>query len=446
MGKTARYFRPTALLLGSALVFSVTGCGGPASSSSAEAQADDMTTSIDGQTLTYWSMWKEGEAQQKVIASAIKDFEKDTGAKVDVQWQGRSNTQKLVPALNTNNVPDLVDGAYGKLATSVGDTGQALGLGSTYDADVDGKTVSELIPEKYLKNADISDENDQPWMLPYNFSSEAFWFNKKDHPEIAANPPKTWDDFMATLKKLEKGKAAPLAADGDIGGYNSAWIINLVLRHGGPGSFKKLAADTSGEAWSSPEVLDSAKKVEEIAKSGYLISGYDASKFPAQQQKWATGKADLLLNGSWIPAETAPYASKGFDYASFQFPSVDGNPTSVRADFVGFSIPRKAEHAAAAEQLAVTLLDKKYQDQFGAKAKVLPIRTDATIAPEMQDIKDAVDETESINLAFDGVVFPGYQEKILWPNTDQLFLGKITAEEYVKKMQQDQKQYWKDNG
>lgn len=446
MGTAARYFRPTALLLGSALVFSVTGCGGPSSSSSAEAKADDMTTSIKGQTLEYWSMWKEGEAQQKVIASAIKDFEKKTGAKVDVQWQGRSNTQKLVPALNTNNVPDLVDGPYAKLATSIGDTGQALGLASTFDADVDGKKVSELIPKKYLKNANITDENDQPWMLPYNFSSEAIWFKKQDHPKLASNPPKTWDEFMATLKKLDQGKAAPLAADGDIGGYNMAWFINLMLRHGGPGAFHDLAADKTGEAWDAPEVMDSAKKVEQIAKSGYLIDGYDASKFPAEQQKWATGKADLLLNGSWIPAETAPYASKGFDYASFQFPTVDGKPASVRADFVGFSIPRKAEHAAAAEQLAVSLLDKKAQDAFGAKAKVLPIREDAKTAPEMAGIKAAVDATDSINLAFDGVVFPGYLEKVLVPNDDALFLGKISAEQFVKKMKQEQIQYWKDNG
>ncbi len=445
MGKAARYFRPTALLLGSALVFSVTGCGGPASSS-AEAKADDATTSIDGETLTYWSMWKEGEAQQKVIASAIKDFEKETGATVDVQWQGRGVNQKLVPALNTNNVPDLVDSAYGKLATSIGNTQQAMGLGATYDADVDGQTVSDLIPEKYLEHADINGENGEPWMLPYNFSSQAFWFNKKDHPELASAPPKTWDEFMATLKELDQDKTAPLTADGDIGGYNSAWFINLVLRHGGPGAFHELAADKTGEAWDSPEVLDSAKKIEQIAQSGYLRDGYDSSKFPAQQQKWATGEADLLLNGSWIPAETSPYASKGFEYASFQFPTVDGKPSSVRADFVGFAIPRKAKNAAAAQQLAVTVLGKKYQDAFGTKAKVLPIRADAKTSPEMAGIKAAVDETEAINAAFDGVIFPGYLEKVFWPKDDQLFLGKITAEQFVKQMKQAQVQYWKDNG
>lgn len=445
MGKTARYFRPTALLLGSALVFSVTGCGGPAASTDA-AQADDLTKSIEGETLTYWSMWKEGEAQQKVIASAIKDFEKETGATVDVQWQGRGVTQKLVPALNTNNVPDLVDSAYGKLATSIGDTQQAMGLGSTYDADVDGKTVSELIPKKYLEHADIDGEDGQPWMLPYNFSSQAFWFNKKNHPELASAPPKTWDDFMGTLKKLDQDQSAPLTADGDIGGYNSAWFINLILRHGGPGAFKELAADKSGEAWDAPEVLDAAQKVEEIAGSGYLRKGYDSSKFPAQQQKWATGNADLMLNGSWIPAETAPYASKDFEYASFQFPSVDGKPTSVRADFVGFAIPRKAEHAAAAQQLAVSMLGKQYQDDFGTQAKVLPIRSDAETSPEMAGIKAALDETDNVNAAFDGVIFPGYIEKVFWPKDDELFLGKITAEQFVKQMKQEQIQYWKDNG
>src|SRR6185437_4420632 len=108
--------------------------------------------------------------------------------------------------------------------------------------------------------------------------------------------------------------------DGDIAGYNSAWFSNLMIHSGGPGSLYKIAADKTGAAWDSPAVLAAAQKVQALAQGGYLINGYNASKWPAQQQAWANGGADLLLNGSWIPTETGTYAAKDFQYSSFPFP------------------------------------------------------------------------------------------------------------------------------
>lgn len=438
----ARIVRPLALLMGSALMFSATGCGGPSDA----AKTADITASIEGQSLTYWSYWKEGEAQQKVIATAIDDFEKETGATVNVQWQGRSVTEKLVPALNTNNVPDIVDGAYGKLATSMGQTDQALGLSSVYDATVESKKVSDVVPQKYIANGVIDGSDGQPWMLPYTLTSDGIWFDKAAHPELVSAPPKTWDELLKTLDSLKKQGQVPLAADGDIPGYNSTWFITLMQRYGGPGAFKELAADKTGEGWDKPEVLEAAKKVESLVKGGYLINGYDSSKWPAQQQQWATGKAALLLNGSWIPTETAPYATKGFEYSSFQFPAVGDKPASVRGDFIGFAIPKKAKNAGAAQQLAMYLLKKKYQDAMGTEAKILPIRADAATSPQMATSKAALDAAEQVHLAFDGVTFPGYLDKLFYPKNDQLFLGKVSAETFVKDMKQAQIQYWKDNG
>ncbi|MGH8917156.1 MAG: hypothetical protein ACRD0H_02250, partial [Actinomycetes bacterium] len=106
--------------------------------------------------LTYWSMWKVGEPQQKVLAEAVADFEKETGLTVDVQWQGRDNLQKLVPALNTNSVPDLVDGPYVKAYPALVATDQARSLGAAYDLDVDGRKVADLVPAKYRTTVDIA--------------------------------------------------------------------------------------------------------------------------------------------------------------------------------------------------------------------------------------------------------------------------------------------------
>lgn len=445
MGKTARHLRPLAALLGAALALSTTACGGATDASTA-GQAVDISGSISGQTINYWSMWKDGEPQQKVIATAIADFEKETGAKVSVQWQGRSNTEKLVPALNTNNVPDLVDGTLAKLAPVIGETGQASPLTSVYSYEVDGKAASSLIPEKFTSNGVFEGEDGQPWMVPYSISSDGIWFDAAKHPELKANPPATWDEFIEVLDTLKAGGTAPIAADGDIAGYNSTWFVTSLLRLKGPGSFKALAEDKSGEEWDHPAVLEAAQKVETLVKGGYLNSGYNASKFPAQQQLWANGDAALILNGSWLPTESGSYAAPGFEYSSFQFPAIDDQPASARVDFIGFAVPAKSQNQAPAQRLAAFLLGTKYQNALGTEAKVLPVRQDAPVDPAVASVKAAIDAAPATHLQNDGVTFPGYTEKVFFPRSDELFLGKITAAEFVAKMKDAQIQYWKDNG
>lgn len=413
---------------GAVLLFAVSACMGAGSGGDAD--------------LTYWSMWKVGEPQQKVMAKAVADFEKETGLDVDVQWQGRNNLQKLVPTLNTNSVPDLVDGPYVKAVPALVATNQAHALGAAYARDVEGSTVSELIPKKYLDTIDIKLSNGQPWMLPYQITSDAVWYNAAEHPEIKKNPPATWDEWIAAMNKIKGSGEAPLAADGDVAGYNAYYFTTLLLREDGPGALEKVAKDKSGQAWRQPDVLAAAEKVEQLVDGGYLIKGYRASKFPAQQQKWANNKAAFLFMGSWLPTESSTYAAEGFDYASFPFPTT-GSHKSMRVDFSGFMVPKKADDAEAAQKFAAFFLRKEYQDAWGAKAKVIPIREDAKTSPEMAGIQKSIKSAKQFHQQNDGVAFPGYNEKVFWPNSDKLFLGDMSAKEFVDAMAEDQARYWR---
>src|SRR5699024_580842 len=208
----------TALVAGvTAAAMTLAACSGPGA-------GDDGPS----EEFTYWSMWKEGEPQQKVMAQAIEDFEAETGITVEVQWQGRNNVQRTVPTLSTHTGPDLVDSSYVKLYPALVATQQALGLDQAWQAEVeDGKTVSDLIPQSYLDSIDIMNDDGQPWMVPYNLTSDAIWFNEAEYPEIAKNPPQTWAEFIDLLDELKQDGVAPIAIDGDIPGYNAYWFTTI---------------------------------------------------------------------------------------------------------------------------------------------------------------------------------------------------------------------------
>lgn len=439
MSKVAR--RGGAILLAGALTLSMAACGSKDDSSSTGSGEEEKPASIQ-----YWSHWKKDEPQQKVLAQAIADWEQKTGIKVDAQWQGRSITQKLTPALNTKNVPDLVDTSFARLAPVLAETKQAVSLEDAFKIEVeDGKTVGDLIPSKYIEGSGLVIDG-KPWLLPYTISSEAVWFNAAKHPEFKENPPKTWDEFVEVLRQLKAKGETPLAQDGDIGGYNAFWMVSGYVKEHGPGSFHKLAEDATGEAWKSPEVLEIAKRVETLVKEGMFIDGYNASKFPAQQQAWATNKAVFLVNGSWLPTETSTYSAEGFEYASFPQPAKQQDKTYARADFIGFAIPQKADAKKWAADLAAFTLQKKYQQAFADEAKVLPVRDDIQVDPVFEPVMNAIKEADATYQQNDSVTFSGYIEKVFWPTQTELVLGNITAEEFVQMMAEKQAQYWKEQG
>ncbi|HLR28616.1 MAG TPA: extracellular solute-binding protein [Ruania sp.] len=427
----------TALAAGvTAAAMTLAACSGPGS-------GDEPS-----EEFTYWSMWKEGEPQQKVMAQAIEDFEAETGITVDVQWQGRDNVQRTVPTLSTHTGPDLVDSSYVKLYPALVATQQAHGLDQAWQTEVeDGKSVSDLIPQSYLDSIDIMNDDGQPWMVPYNLTSDAIWFNEAEYPDIAKNPPQTWDEFIDLLDKLQDDGVAPIAVDGDIPGYNAYWFTTIYLRLAGPGALYELASDKTGAAWDAPEVLEAAKKVQQLVDGGYFIDGYDASKFPTQQQRWATGKAALLFMGSWAPTETSSYASDGFEYASFAFPKVgDSGHDSARADFSGFAVPANAEHADAAQKFIAFYLQNEYQQALATEAGLIPIRADVDPSPEQAEVVQHLKNAETYHQQNDGVAFPSYNSRVLWTLDDDLMLGNITAEEFVQKAQAGTVEYWKNQG
>lgn len=416
-----------ALGAGGAAAAALAGCGDSSSGS--------------GDSITYWSNWKEGESQQAVLAEAITAFEAESGITVDVEWQGRQVTQKIVPVLNTPQVPDIVDAAYGKLAPVLAETGQVHPLDDLFASEVEGEAITDLIPEKFRNESTMIDGS--PWLLPVFLTSEAIWYDKGTHPQLSEEPPADWDAFIALLEQMKGEGKTPLAADGDVAGYNVAWFTNTYLNLAGVGSLHELVSDESASLWDGDVAREAARCVEQLVAGGFLIPGYDASKWPAQQQAWSTHEAELLLNGSWIPTETAPYATEDFEFASFPLPSPDPTQeTVIRAEPTGFAIPARAQNPEAASEFAKFLLRQDLQEKIAEEAGQIPIREGIETIPELADISAAIGAADDTYLAADGVTYSGFMETVMWPINDELFLGKIGADEFLATMKDAQIAYW----
>ncbi|MEW2521406.1 ABC transporter substrate-binding protein [Actinacidiphila alni] len=427
---------------GLALGLAVAGCSDSSSGGSGSAGR-----------FTYWSFWKQGEPQQKVLQNAIDSFTKDTGITVDVVWAGRDVVKKQIPAaLHTNRFPDLFDQAADQIKPVLADQGATRDLSEVYRAPVTGEpgtTVQDIVPRKYVDSGGLKDKDGHPFLVPYTVTGDGLFYDPGALPAVAADPPKTWDDFTATLARIKvSGGMAPLTNDADQTWSNVYWMDYLLTRSQGPGTVKRLGSDRSGKAWKSADVLRQAQRVQNLVKAGDFLSGYDATAYPAQQKQWANGKAGFFLLSSWLPVEVAAYAKPGFTVASVPFPSVDGKP--VRSEEValdGFAITAKSKHAAEAEKFIAYFMNKSRLTAMATQAQSLSVRADIPAPPALAGIKASLDSVATITPFGDGTSELGtWGDKVYYPIFGDLFTGKIDARQFCDKMASAQAGYWKAQG
>lgn len=402
-------------LTATALLFSVAGCGGAAQE--------------EGRSFTYWSMWKENEPQAKVLSEAIAAFERETGLDVEVQWQGRDVLKKVVPALRGGDVPDLVDQEEAVVRANLVASGQFRDL---------TQVVAKGIDPKYLGTLK---QNGETFLVPYEVIGNGLWFNAAALPDVAAAPPKTWNDFTALLQKRKAEGNTPLALDGDIGYYNAYWTVGMLQGALGPGMVEKLARDTSGTAWDTPAVRTVLEEVRGLRQ--YFAPGYDGSKWPAVQERWAQGQADFLLMGSWAPSETGAKAAQGFRY---RYAPLPGEKISLPVNTLGFAIPKPARNAAAAQRFITFFQQDEHLTKIATEAKNLTPNPALPVPEDLQGLAEAL-RTHPISRPVDGIdEIPGYADEVFYPVNDQLIKGRADVATALADLATRQANYWKKNG
>ena len=195
-----------------------------------------------GEGFTYWSMWQESEPQGKVVAAAIAEFEQETGVDVEVQWQGRDNVTKLVAALRGGDVPDLVDQQYFTIENAIVGNGQFTDLSDVYDMPVPGerKAVRDVVPAKY--DPFVTTDDGARFLVPYEVIAYTIWYDAARLPDVATQPPRTWEEFAQVLAASKAAGRSPLALDADIAGYAEYWTSTALVRALGAGGFRELVS------------------------------------------------------------------------------------------------------------------------------------------------------------------------------------------------------------
>ncbi|MCX5389016.1 extracellular solute-binding protein [Streptomyces sp. NBC_00094] len=200
------------------LAFAATGCGG-----GGNGQATPKT-------LTYWATNQGAslEVDKKVLQPELDQFEKETGIKVKLEvipWSDLLN--RILTATTSGQGPDVLN-IGNTWSASLQSTGALLPFDAKAFEAIGGK-------DRFVESAlgSTGTPGKDPAAVPLYSMAYALYYNK--HMFKAAGitkPPTTWDELIATGKKLSKDGKWGLGVEGSNLSNNIHQVFVLAKQHG----------------------------------------------------------------------------------------------------------------------------------------------------------------------------------------------------------------------
>jgi multiple sugar transport system substrate-binding protein len=171
-----------------ALAAATAACGG-----------NDSGSSSDSKTLTYWASNQSPSLadDKKNLAPVLKEFEDQTGIKVNLQVIGWPDLySKILAATTSGQGPDVLN-IGNTWASSLQATGAFMPFGSKEFDSIGGK---EKFVEASLKTGGAAGKD--PTSVPYLGLVYGLYYNKKMFADAGLQPPTTWEELVSAAKKL----------------------------------------------------------------------------------------------------------------------------------------------------------------------------------------------------------------------------------------------------
>lgn len=217
------------------------------------------------------------------------------------------------------------------------------------------------------------------YMMPTNFNTWGFFYNKQVFEKHDITPPQTWDELMAAAAKLKQAGIVPFTVGTRDLWAGALWFDYLTKRTAGLEFYMDLM---NGKAsYTDPKI----KRVFEIWKDpiqkGYFLDNASSYGWQEAIPFLSQGKAAMYLLGPYVLTSLPEEARSNIGF--FPFPTVDPSvPNYEQVSINGVGIPKGAKNKDLAKKFLAFLAQPENLGAFAAGGQVVPARTDAKIDPE----------------------------------------------------------------
>ncbi|SCL15306.1 carbohydrate ABC transporter substrate-binding protein, CUT1 family (TC 3.A.1.1.-) [Micromonospora nigra] len=265
------------------------------------------------------------------------------------------------------------------------------------------------------------------------------WYNGALFSREGWTPPTTFDEFFALAPKIKAKGIAPYVYDA-VHGYYPRWaLMATIWKSAG----KQAVVDMDNlkeNAWRAEGVLPALEAWEKLVKDKLLLPG--KLDHTQSQQAWLDGKAAFIQVGTWLKNEMSATIPPGFEMKLSDYWGLGATDKAPKDVFAGsgegFVVPSKAPNKAAAKEFLRAVLSKSGAAQFAELTKSLASTKgsgdnvqDSALASANELMKNAGSDLISVKL-WD---FYADLDKESQNLTQELMAGRLTAAQFVDKMQ-----------
>lgn len=422
-----KFKKVMALVLASAMVFSMAACSGD-SGSSGETKKEDSGDSgeSDGGELSV-SIWYTN--QEPGLKEILADFTEETGIKTKltvVKWD--EYWTMLEAGAQGGSLPDV-------FWMHSNESERYMSNDMLLDLTDKIAESDKIDPENYPEDIwGLYTYDDKYYAVPKDVDTIALWYNKTMFDEAGLAYPTadwTWDDVSEAAKKLTKddGSQYGLAVRND---NNQAGYYNLVYDNGG----YIINEDKTKSGWDDPKTIEAMKTLEGWIKDGVMPSIETMSE-NGEDVLFQSGKVAMVLQGSWMVAayRDNEYTAANCDLVELPKNAETGRRASVY-NGLGWAAAANGEHTEEAWKLLEYLGSEeaqKKQAELGVTMSAYKGTSDAWAKSADFNLQ------AYLNMMDDMEIRPYSKTTVTWENEDNeilksVYTGEKTMEEACKEM------------
>ena len=204
-------------------------------------------------------------------------------------------------------------------------------------------------------------------------STNWVWANKEVLAKAGVKEdPKTWDEFVAALDKVQKAGFVALAHGGQP--WQEATVFDgVALSVGGIDFYKKAFIDQDKKALGSDTMVKIFDRMAQLRK--YVDKDFSGRDWNVASGMVISGKAGFQIMGDWAKGEFVGAKKVAMkDFSCFRVPGTQGMVSFNADQFALYKVG--ADKVAAQNKLATAIMTPAFQSAFNVVKGSAPARTD----------------------------------------------------------------------
>jgi glucose/mannose transport system substrate-binding protein len=269
-------------------------------------------------------------------------------------------------------------------------------------------------------------------------STNWVWANKEVLAKAGVKEdPKTWDEFIAALDKVQQAGFVALAHGGQP--WQEATVFDgVALSAGGVDFYKKAFIDLDPKALNSAEMTKTFERMAQLRK--YVDKDFSGRDWNVASGMVISGKAGFQIMGDWAKGEFVGAKKVAMkDFSCFRIPGTQGSVTFNADQFALFKVG--SDKAGAQNKLAAAIMEPSFQSAFNVVKGSAPARTDVSDAAfddcgkkAIKDIAEANKSGRLLGSVAHGHAMPASIKNAFYDVITRQFNGQIDAKKATAEM------------